>query len=158
MGSLEAGDTLIGDPLLGLLPGFQARLPQLQICTGAAAWDAAQAHGDELLARGQPLSFRGVLPCLQPGIAAPIEPAFIPPAPVGPQPTHLLRGATATPLDGANPALGNARLVSSAGQWLLEGEGVTVNGAPARSGQALFAGDVLAAGDESITLIDVRSG
>ena len=158
MGSLEAGDTLIGDPLLGLLPGFQARLPQLQICAGGAAWDAAQAHGDELLARGQPLSFRGVLPCLQPGIAAPIEPAFIPPAPVGPQPTHLLRGATATPLGADGADLGDgARIHRSGEQWLASGAGLIHNGQPLDGEQPLAAGDILTAGGEEIRLIEVVS-
>ena len=158
MGSLEAGDTLIGDPLLGLLPGFQARLPQLQICTGVATWEAAQAHGDELLARGQPLSFRGVLPCLQPGIAAPIEPAFIPPAPVGPQPTHLLRGATAIALGADGLDLGDgARIHRSGEQWLASGMGLTHNGQPFDGEQPLAAGDVLTADGEEIRLIEVVS-
>lgn len=156
-GSLDAGDTLIGDPLLGLLPGFQARLPQLQVCSPSAIHEAALAHGNELLSRGQPLSFRGALPALEAVRAAPVAPAEFAPAP--PQPTHLLRGATATPLDAAGVDLGGgARISRSGGSWLAQGPGLELNGRALQGEQALAAGDVLRIGDDELRLIDVLPG
>jgi hypothetical protein len=69
-----------------------------------------------------------------------------------------LRGACATPLDGTGLQLGDARLVRAGEHWALEGSGVSVNGAPYRQGQVLVAGDVLASGGESLTLIAVQPG
>ena len=159
MGSLDTGDTIIGDPLLGLLPGFQERLPQMQVCPSSATRDAALAHGDELFSPGQPLSFRGVLPSLQPGSAAPIEPAFIAPAPAGPQPTHLLRGATATPLAAGGVDLGGgARIEQRDEGWLALGPGLELNGRSLQGEQALVAGDVLLVGGDEVRLIDVEPG
>jgi hypothetical protein len=158
MGQAGAGDRVLCERVLALLPGIAERLPGLQVCEGDASWKAAQAHGERLRAGDAGLSFRSVLPLLADTGARPITPTRIEPAHTGPAPTHLLRGASATPLDRAGLQLGDARLVRAGEHWTLEGNGVSVNGAPCRPGQALVAGDVLASGGESLTLIEVRPG
>lgn len=158
MGSLGPGDRVLCEGLLALLPGIGEHLPQLQVCEGDASWQAAQGHGERLRAGEAGLSFQSHLPVLAGASATPIAPTRIEPLPADPTPTHLLRGATAVPLGGGEVALGGARLVPAGSQWVLEGDGVRVNGAPSRPGQVLVAGDVLEAGDTTVTLIEVRSG
>jgi hypothetical protein len=157
MGQPDNGDRVLGEGLLALLPGIDERLPGLLICEGDASWQAARAHGERLLAGDAGLHFRSALPLLDRVAAIPISPTTIEPVPTGPAPTHVLRGACATPLDRAGQELGTARLVPRGEHWALEGDGVSVNGTPARRGQLLAAGDVVDADGESVTLIAVRS-
>lgn len=159
MGQLEAGDTLIGDPLLGLLPGYQARLPRLQVCASSAIREAVLAHGEALLSRGQSLSFRAALPALAIGGTGARGPAAVEPVSRGPQPTHLLRGATATPLTAAGIDLGGgARIERSGAGWLAQGPNLELNGHPLQGQQVLAAGDLLRVGADEIRLIDVKPG
>ena len=159
IGGLEARDRIIAEPLAALLPGIGKRFEQLDICAEDATWRAAREHGESLMSRGQALSFVSVLPCLPSGSAAPIEPAVIdPPAPVT-EPTHLLNGFSASPLDRAGTTVEQGlELVHSDDGWQLRADrDVSVNNASYASGQMLQAGDVLRtdSGTE-VTLIEVR--
>lgn len=160
MGQTTAGDRVLCEGLLALLPGIADRLPAMQVCAGDSNWLAVQAHGESLLAGDQGLHFRSVLPLLDRAGArsAAITPTVVEPLPAAAHPTHLLRGALAEPLPAGDLAPHGMRLARDGDQWTLAGDGVTVNGAPARRGQALQAGDVLDAGGEQVTLIEVRPG
>jgi hypothetical protein len=162
MGSLEAADQLLVDPLVGLLPGIRDQFPQVQFAAPDAQWQAAQAHGDALLSRGQALGFTTTLPCLARTDDAPIEPAALVPMPEPEkivQPTHLLQGYRATALSASGTALDSgAEIVEVAGCWQLQGNGVRVNGETAAGGAALAAGDVLTtASDTEYRLIEVAA-
>jgi len=148
---------VIGDALLGLLPGLSDRLPQLQVSQGSASWDAVQSHGDTLVSGSGSLSFRSALPCLRVSDSAPIEPAYIAPAePAGPAPTHLLRDGTASPLPENGLDLpGGGRIEHTDGQWQVRGDGLALNGEPLAGEQPVVAGDSLLADGTEFRLIEV---
>lgn len=160
IGRLEPLDKLLVDPLVGLLPGINEAFPQVQVAAPEAQWQAVQGHGDTLLSRGEALGFTTTLPCLSRSADTPIEPAPLEPMPEpGPvvQPTHLLQGHRAEPLDAVGTALENgAEIVAVAGSWELRGSGIAVNGEAASAGLVLAAGDVLTtAGGAEYRLIEV---
>jgi hypothetical protein len=165
MGALEMQDQLLVDPLIGLLPGLGDQFPQAQVAAAEAQWQAAQGHGDALLNRGQALGFTTTLPCLARGDDARDDDAPIEPAPLEPmppaviQPSHLLQGHRARPLNTAGTTLENgAEIAKISGNWQLRGSGVAVNGEAASEGQVLAAGDLLtAAGGAEYRLIEVTA-
>lgn len=144
LGKWQAGDRILIDPIAGLLPGLETLFADAVLLPGQGIADALQQHSERLVKRGEALSFVATLPLLG---EAPITPSAIPqreaaPAPTGPVPTHLLRGAVATPLadDDCFQRVGDGwQLAATPGEWLLSGQTVEI------------------AGDEPALLIEVKS-
>lgn len=162
MGSLQAGDRIVADPLIGLLPGFSDPFTEALFASDDALWQAAQQHGEQLRQPGQALSFISTLPSLQSDAAAPIEPVFIAPAPPPvTAPTHLLRGHTALQLDsGGTPLDDGGEIYRGDSGWQLRKSlDCRVNDAPYTDGQLLAAGDVIVTGSGTqLCLIEVQPG
>ena len=159
MGSLSPADRMIVDPLVALLPDLANQLPQAQVISGDALWQAAQQQGEHLLSRGGPLSFVTALPCLVTDNNGPIEPqALEPAAPALTQPTHLLNGASANPLSPGMQVAPGLVLEQADQQWQLRGEG-RLNDSPLQGPQAVAAGDRICASDgKEFLLIEVLAG
>lgn len=170
LGVLQAGDRLIVDPVAGLLPGLQERLPRAEVLAADGVRLALEQHLDLLVQREQALSFVTTLPCLDQPAAPPATeqaaPAPATPAPAvttgaGPEPSHLLRGHVAQALAAAGTALDDGwEIYHSAGGWQLRGNGgeALVNGKPKGAGQLLYAGDSIRLGsDQLFQLIEVAS-
>ena len=163
IGSLQPGDQVLVDPLVALLPGLAAQLPQVQELERHAMQQALEQHADRLVQRGQALSFITALPWLQQAITprslepqpAPVEEAP-PPLPA----THLLQGAQAVPLVAAGtPVADGWELFDGGDGWQLRGDGAPprVNDEDYADGQRLGAGDSIAIGGQvGALLIEVR--
>jgi len=150
IGARASGDQIIADPLAALLPGLGDALQGLELLEWDAIRQSLQLHEALLTQRAEALSFVVALPFLgakgdKPGSAATAVAAAPPTAAT--QPTHLLDGHTARPLDHAGTDLANGwALYRDAAGWQLRGGGATpvVNGSAWRPGQVLAAGDSIA--------------
>ena len=170
MGVLRPDDRIIVDPVAGLLPGLDGVLPQLEVLEADSVRRALQQHEEQLVQRGQALSFVTALPCLEekiiPQVQAPVAPAAAalqeqPEITPTVAPTHLLQDSVARPLVATGTALGAGwELYLEGAEWRLRGAGDTaqVNDAEYRPGQALARGDHIAvgAGPEGL-LIEVKA-
>lgn len=168
IGPAQPGDAIIADPLAALLPGLPEAFPNLHVLQGGDIVEALRLHQDRLTQRAEALSFITALPVLRVKSIAPAarvgEPAEVPvtpPEPV-PQPTHLLDGHVARPLNAGGTLLADGWSVyRDGGGWQLRGNGgaVLVNGHPWRPGQLLASGDSIAInGGEAALLIEVAPG
>lgn len=158
MGGANAGDNMIVDPLVGLIPGLRGHFAGFQVAAPDALWQASQLHGEGLLRRGQPLSFTSKLPALHSDHVAAIEPAAVPPAAAAiAEPTHLLRGHTAIALAAEGTALDDGIEIYRADEgWRIRGGSCKVNGKPCEARQVIAAGDRLTcSGGSDYRLIEV---
>lgn len=168
MGVLRADDRIIVDPVAALLPGLEAQFPQLQELDRHAMQQALNYHQDQLVQRGQALSFVTALPCLHDTIIPqpqplpePAEPVAEEPAPAPPTATHVLRDDRAQPLVAAGTALeGGWELFNSGNGWQLRGAGVApqVNSDEYQPGQLLGRGDSIVLKEHApLLLIEVET-
>ena len=168
MGVLRPDDQVIADPIAALLPGLAECLPQMEILQADSMRRALQQHQEQLIQRGQALSFVTTLPCLEEKIIPRVqEPAAPEPtqeplsaAPVI-APTHLLQDALARPLDASGTALASGwELYQSGAGWQLRGTGnpPRVNSGDYRPDQILACGDTISsATGQDVLLIKVES-
>jgi hypothetical protein len=160
MATLRPEDQVIADPLAALLPGLCGAFPDMQVLQGSDIRDALQSHQGQLTQRAEALSFIKTLPLLRlkDAPAAATQPAISPPEPA-PQPTHLLEGGVARPLDAAGTELAEGwSLYRDQSGWQLRGSGsaARVNGDPWQPGQVLACGDAIAIdGGDATRLIEV---
>lgn len=163
---------LLVDPLADLLPGFTQGFPGARVASSRDLPEALAAHGDRIVQPGEALHLVRALPAAAAaggttaGRGAGTTPAAAPaarnaaaespPAPGGPQPTHLLAGGRAQPLAYNMPLADGWSLVHGDGGWrLAPGRGTaTVNDGP-WNGTALAAGDRVAVGGGLWQLIEV---
>lgn len=154
MGTLRPDDRIIVDPIANLLPGLGERLPSMHVAEPGAVREALQRHQQQLVQRGQALSFVTSLPCLEVKITPSGSELIAPPqeAPSAPPPrlaTHLLQDTVARPLSAAGSPLDNDwELLLVDGYWQLRGpaDNALVNGIRYQQGQRLACGDTLAIG------------
>jgi len=156
-GPLGPGDVVLADPLAELLPGLAECLPGLQLQDPGALREAVARHGELLLQEGEALSLVTTLPCIGPVPARAVSAPR--PALHAPEPTHLLRGARAMPLEAAGTPVANGWSLSrDAAGWRLTGAGPhpEVNGAGYRDDRPLACGDrIRIPPDEEFLLIEV---
>lgn len=158
----QPGATLLLDPLAALLPGLRERLAG----TVLHATDlprAMAAHEDLLVQRSEALDFVTSLPLLGKRATAAQPPAPTPAAAAAPaeapQPTHLLLGNRARPLQADGTSLGGgwSLLRGENRQWQLHaasGAGVLErNGQPGRDTEAVASGDRLRLPDGADALL-----
>lgn len=165
VGVMRLEDRIILDPIAGLIPGLGDHFPGAELLPEDAMWQIAGLHEAQLLQRDQALHFITSLPCLVESITPSTNPLQAPtPAPVqatpaARQPTHVLRGSTAVPLQVAGTTLAGVTIFAQGQSWLLRGEtNVQHNGTPYRDGQPLVSGDsITTAAAIELTLIDVES-
>ena len=172
MGVLAPTDRVILDPLANLLPGLRDSIPQTELLAGDALPQALNQHLDTLVQRNETLNFITALPSLSETISPsrgggqstaenqePIAPAVE--EKIEPVPTHLLRGAVATPLHAEGTVLESGlELFSKDGSWQLRGtisDGLQVNGGDYRDDTALKPGDsIISAAGATFVLIEVQ--
>ncbi|MBT4519564.1 MAG: hypothetical protein HOC23_06120 [Halieaceae bacterium] len=150
LGTLNARDRLILDPVAALLPGLLDQLPQPEKVESSALCNSVYQQQQHLLQRQETLHFITSLPILAHGIPPatqreePISPAG---DPVPVTPTHLLVEACAHPLVAEGTPIGSDwELHCDAGSWQLRGgrdRPIEVNGHPYRPDQPLQGGDRL---------------
>jgi hypothetical protein len=173
MGVLAPEDRIIVDPIATLLPGLQERIPQTEVLAADALPRALKLHMDNLIQRNETLKFITTLPCL--GETPPThtediagEPDNTPSEPAPAEqatpavPTHVLLGATASPLQAGGTTLNpELELHCDHGRWILRGHGIgsaQVNNEAYTAGVALGAGDSISWGAATAAvLIEVRS-
>jgi hypothetical protein len=161
MGAPQPGDEVIADPLAALLPGLPGVSASLRVLQGSDIFDALRLHQEQLTQRSEALSFIKALPLLRVKDAAPeVVATLATPEPVT-QPTHLLHGHVARPLDAKGTEVADGWILyrDQAG-WQLRGTGsaASINGDPWRPGQVLACGDTIAIdGGEATLLIEVVS-
>ncbi|RLA48357.1 MAG: hypothetical protein DRR04_01285 [Gammaproteobacteria bacterium] len=153
MGVLRPDDRIIADPIAGLLPGLAERLPQMEVLATDSIRHALLQHQEQLVQRGQTLSFITALPCLEEKIVPRVEEPTEPAAQQAPlntativTPTHLLQRSLARPLAAIDTALdGDWQLFHSGEGWQLRGSGAAprVNNSDYRTGQVLACGDTI---------------
>ncbi|MEQ9462579.1 MAG: hypothetical protein RJQ10_02870 [Haliea sp.] len=150
----EPGTTLLLDPLAALLPGLQERLAGT-LLQAADLPRALAAHESQLVQRAESLVFVASLPQLgeRSGDSAPAAAVTTAAQPVPPQPTHLLQGSRARPLQTAGTSLGDGwsllrgdndvwRLHAARGAGALEH-----NGQPGEDSMPVASGDRLRLAD-----------
>ncbi len=167
MGVLRPDDRIIADPIAGLLPGLAGRLPQMEVLEADSIRHALLRHQEQLVQRGQTLSFVTALPCLEekivPRVAEPVKPTTATEqqdaAPLT-KPTHLLQGSVARPLPAVDAGVdGNWELYQSKEGWQFRGSGPApkVNSSDYQSGQILACGDTITTGSgQDALLIEVK--
>ena len=151
MGVLRPDDRIIADPIAGLLPGLAGRLPQMEVLEADSIRRALLQHQEQLVQRGQTLSFVTALPCLEekivPRVAEPADSAAAPPRDAAPivTPTHLLQGSVARPLATDAGLDGDWQLFHSSQGWQLHGSGSAprINNAKYQPDQVLACGDTI---------------
>jgi len=153
MGMLHPDDRIIADPIAGLIPGLAARLPQMEILQADSIRHTLLRHQEQLVQRGQTLSFVTALPCLEEKIIPRVEGQKEPAAAKAPlntaaiaTPTHLLRDSLAQPLAAIDTGLdGDWQLYQSGEGWQLRGTGPAprVNDTDYQPGQVLICGDTI---------------
>lgn len=158
IGELRAGDELIADSLAALLPGLSQAFASLQVVRSSDIFDALQSHQEQLTQRAEALSFIKALPLLR--VKNPTAATPPPPEPET-QPTHLLDGHVAQPLNTEGTALADGWAVyRDESGWQLRGNGgaATVNGNSWQPGQVLASGDSIRINDgDAAQLIEVAS-
>ena len=157
MGILHPQDTVIVDPIAGLLPGLMERLPQAELIGEKTMSSALGRHEAALVQAStgdQALHFVTSLPALASSHAPADNSDLEAAAPTSPKqeaqitppdlpPTHLLRDGLATVLSPAGMALGdNSEIYRQNSHWLIRGADTTrVNGEDYVPGQTLLCGD-----------------
>lgn len=164
MGVLRPDDRVIVDPVAALLPGLAAQFSQMEVLQSDSICRALQLHQDQLVQRGQSLSFVTSLPCLEEKIVPRAQPSATPAVAEEPQqapPTHLLQGSVARPLAATGMELGEGWSLQKTGDaWQLQGAGTAarVNGIDYRAGQTLAVGDTISlATSQDLMLIEVKT-
>ena len=154
MGMLRTDDRVIVDPIANLMPGLAEQFPQMQVLAADGVRNALAQQQEEVVHRGQALSFITSLPCLEVTIApttpAPPTAAAEQATPTVAAPTHLLQEARALPLVAGGSAVADGWDIHRVnGNWQLRGDGVAplVNGAPYQPGQVLARGDLITSGN-----------
>ncbi len=167
MGVLRPDDRIIADPIAGLLPGLAGCLPQMEVLETDSIRRALLQHQEQLVQRGQTLSFVTALPCLEDKIVPRVEAPAAPTAaaeqtdaaPLA-TPTHLLQGSLARPLAAIDTGLdGDWELYQSGEGWRLRGSGPAprVNNSDYQPGQVLACGDTITTGTgRDALLIEVK--
>lgn len=164
------GETLLIDPIAGLLPGLEQQFPGATLLAPDALHRAVNQHLGQVVQREEALSFITSLPSLADTARTPsaseaapqattAEAEPEPPTPPLPAPTHLLQGSRARPLLAQGcPVADGWLLQETPAGWILRGGNSTirVNGDSYREQQVLRCGDLLqpAAGSEA-RLIEV---
>lgn len=154
IGAPQAADRVLAEPLAALLPGLRNSFTDLAIANADDLWQATQQHGERLIHRDGPLHFISALPSLSSGHGDAIEPAFIPAIPAA-RPSHLLRGAIASPLKDNMILHQGTRLADTPSGWTIAGNAM-VNGAACEAGTLLAAGDRIELEDGEGLLIEVQ--
>jgi hypothetical protein len=153
MGVLRPDDRIIADPIAGLLPGLAGCLPQMEVLEADSIRRALLQHQEQLVQRGQTLSFVTALPCLEEKILPRVENQEKPPAAQAQvettaivTPTHLLQDSLARPLAAGSGGLdGDWELYQSSQGWQMRGSGPgpRVNNSDYRPDQVLACGDTI---------------
>jgi hypothetical protein len=159
IGLQQPGDQVIADPLAALVPGLKNQFQNLDFLQSNDIHRALLLHQEQLVQRGEGLSFITSLPCMQEKIEPTEETAtavVAAPTPIPTQlptqekpPTHLLREHCATPLSASGTALAAEwELYKGEQGWLLRGTGTAaaVNGEAYTNGQTLACGDSISIG------------
>ena len=166
MGVVRPDDRIIVDPVAALLPGLASSLPQMEVLAADSIRRALQQHQEQLVQRGQALSFVTSLPCLEEKIIPRLQDSATGKTEQKAEkqivhPTHLLIGSVARPLAAmSNAPLGDWALVKRHEGWQLHGSGhpPLVNNAPYQADQVLQRGDTIATdNDDQAHLIEVES-
>jgi hypothetical protein len=160
LGVLTPNDRVILDPLANLLPGIQEHLPRLDLLGGDALPIAINQHLEQLVQRDETLNFITALRALDKPATDSAHIAT--PTPPEPEPTHLLQGALATPLNvGGTLIEPGLELYCDAGHWLLRGDkcaNIQLNGGAYNNGTTLCSGDTITSGTgKPSVLIEVKS-
>ncbi len=176
MGTLAERDQILADPLVALLPGADSAFAGAQPLATDALPASIEKHQDELVQRGETLSYVTQLRTLVSPVQSPVadhstpdqaepgqaEPSQAEPVvPPTPLPTHvLLPDATALPLSDNGVELGSGvRIAAVGGAWHLDGDLVDTrqNQEVASPDAPLARGDMVTVGNQQFQLIEVQS-